>query len=189
MDLRQLAISHIKPTQENHYRRSRNDEGQSRQNASQQPALQIANIDRQLERFGSRQHVTESHDLYKAIFRKPFPLLDHVIEHHRDLRHGSADVYKAKKEEVQKHLSPGRHLMFLISYAFEFAFLNSHSHYFFRVRFLFVVADFCCLSSVLSSRANKPSKMMPACCRRFRSSLTFSHKPSIIALSPTASSR
>src|ERR1051325_5745618 len=128
MDLRQLAISHIKPTQENHYRRSRNDEGQSRQNASQESALQIANIDRQLERFGSRQHVTESHDLYKAIFRKPFPFLDHVIEHHRDLRHWSADVYKAKKEEVQKHLSPGRHLMFLISYAFEFAFLNSHSH-------------------------------------------------------------
>jgi hypothetical protein len=34
-----------------------------------------------------------------------------VIEHHRDLRDGSADIYKAKEQKVEKHVTPGRHLM------------------------------------------------------------------------------
>jgi hypothetical protein len=68
--------------------------------------FQIANIDSQLQRFRSGQHVTESHDLDEAIFGQPFPLLDHVIEHHGDLGYRAADVYKPEKQEIQKHLAP-----------------------------------------------------------------------------------
>jgi hypothetical protein len=41
--------------------------------------------------------MTESHDLDEAILEEPSALLDHVIEHHRDLRHRSADIHEAQK--------------------------------------------------------------------------------------------
>src|SRR3989442_183627 len=55
--------------------------------------------------------MTEGHDLHEAIVSQPFPPLDHMVVHHRDLRYRSTNVHEAEKEKVQEHLTPGRHLM------------------------------------------------------------------------------
>jgi hypothetical protein len=53
--------------------------------------------------------MAESHDLDEAIFGEPSALFDHVIEHHRDLRHWSSDVDEAKEKKIEKHFAPRRH--------------------------------------------------------------------------------
>jgi hypothetical protein len=55
--------------------------------------------------------MTESHDLDEPILGQPSSLFDHVIEHHRDLRDGAADVNETEKEKVKKHFVPRRHLV------------------------------------------------------------------------------
>jgi hypothetical protein len=55
--------------------------------------------------------VAESHDLDETILGQPPALLDHVIEHHRDLRDRPANVDETQKEKVEKHFAPRRHLM------------------------------------------------------------------------------
>jgi hypothetical protein len=50
--------------------------------------------------------VAESHDFDEAIFGEPSALLHHVIEHHRDLRYGPADVDETKEEKIEKHFAP-----------------------------------------------------------------------------------
>jgi hypothetical protein len=55
--------------------------------------------------------MAEGHDFDEAIFGQPTALFHHVIEHHCDLSDRSADVHKAEKEEVEKNLAPGWHLM------------------------------------------------------------------------------
>lgn len=50
--------------------------------------------------------MAESHDVYEPFFREPRSTFDHVIEHHGYLRNGSANIDKAKHQEVKKDLSP-----------------------------------------------------------------------------------
>ena len=45
----------------------------------------------------------------KAILGQPSAFLDHVIEHHRDLRDRPADVHEPQKKEVKKDFAPRRH--------------------------------------------------------------------------------
>src|SRR5262249_36991765 len=108
-DLRELTVFHIEPAQKNHYRRARNDECETGENTSQNFSFEIADINRQLKRLRTRKHVTESHDFDESVFRQPMTLLDHVIEHHRDLRDRATDVHETEKEEIQKDFAPRRH--------------------------------------------------------------------------------
>ena len=55
--------------------------------------------------------MTESHDLDKAIFGEPLTLFDHVIEHHRDLRYGPADVDETEEKKIEKYLTPRRYVV------------------------------------------------------------------------------
>src|SRR5215813_120050 len=135
--------------------------------------------------------MTEGHDFHEAIFREPLSLLDHVIEHHGDLRHRPTNVHKAEEEEVKKDLAPRRHLMSVAVLGHMFSrFIHDQLTpiYFLRVVFLFLLGGFVGRVS-LSRSARSPSKMTLACCSRLRSSFTDSLSPSIIALRPAASSR
>jgi hypothetical protein len=83
-------------------------------------SLHIANVNRQLQCFRAGQHVTERPDLYKPIFGQPLTLLDHVVVHRGDLRDWPTYIHKAEKQKVEKHLSPGRHLVFISNWRFAF---------------------------------------------------------------------
>src|SRR4030095_14108718 len=75
--LRELAITNIKPAQNDHRDRARHNEGDTGQHAAPQLAFQVTNIDRQLQRLRAGKHVAESHDFDEAIFGEPSALLHH----------------------------------------------------------------------------------------------------------------
>lgn len=50
--------------------------------------------------------MAERLDLDEAIFRQPPAPLNHVIEHHRDLREWSTDTHKPEEQEIQKGFTP-----------------------------------------------------------------------------------
>src|SRR2546425_8400630 len=77
--------------------------------AAQAPALEVAHVNRQLQRLRSREHMGEAHDLDEAILGHPVTALDHLIEHHGDLRHRTTDVDEAQHEKVEKHLAGRGH--------------------------------------------------------------------------------
>ena len=74
-------------------------------------AFEITDVDRQVEGLRAGKHVAEGHDLDEAILGEPPALFHHVIEHHGDLRHWTADIDETEKEKIKKHFAPRRHLM------------------------------------------------------------------------------
>jgi len=51
----------------------------------------------------------EAHDLDEAILGHPVTALDHLIEHHGDLRHRTTNINEAQQEKVAKHLAGAGH--------------------------------------------------------------------------------
>src|SRR5262249_15699735 len=111
INLRQAPVLNIEPTEKDHDRRARHNKREAGENGAEHFSLKIADVNRELQRFGAGQHVAEGHDLHESIPRKPATLLDHVIEHHRDLRDRAAHVDEAENQKIQKYLAPRRQLM------------------------------------------------------------------------------
>ena len=106
VDLRHVAVGHIQVTQDNHDGRAGDDERQACKDTADDAALEIANVDGELQRLGPWQHMAERHDIGKAVFRQPVRTLDHIVEHHSDMRDGATDV-----DETALAGAPGRALL------------------------------------------------------------------------------
>src|SRR5262249_15882495 len=187
INFRQLSKSHVEPTQQNHHCSARQDEGESGKYSAPHSALEVTDVDRKLQCLRSRQHVTEGHNLHEAILCQPSTLLDHVIEHHGDLRDWTTDVHEAEEQKIQKHLAPGRHLVSVVAQCF--AFPRFRHRHFLREVFRLVGALRRLFPDGLLNNLNNPSKITLACCSRLRSSGNVSLNPSTSALTPAASSR
>src|SRR5215213_7093300 len=96
--------------EDDHYKSAGDNKGQPCQNPTENAFLKITHVNSKLQRFGSREHMGETHDLDKAIFRQPMTALDHLVIHHRNLGNRSTNVDETQKEKIQKYLPRGRHL-------------------------------------------------------------------------------
>ena len=55
--------------------------------------------------------MTKGHDPDEPVFREPSALLDHVIEHHRDLRDRPPDIDETEEEKIEKYFAPRWYLI------------------------------------------------------------------------------
>src|SRR6266581_2315353 len=101
LNLRQVTIRYVEVAQPDHTQRPGHDEGHACKRPTDISTFEVTNIDGQLQRLRPRKQMAECHDFREAVFGEPTLLLDHVIEHHRNLRDRTSYVDEAQEQKVQ----------------------------------------------------------------------------------------
>src|SRR5215813_5615567 len=58
--------------------------------------------------------MTEAHYADEAFFQEPMTPFHHVVVHHSDLGHWSADVYETEQDKIEKDLAPGGQVVLIV---------------------------------------------------------------------------